>query len=357
MFDSIMKKNIIQISPTFPPNIGGVGHYSDLLGRYLFTKGFKSKFFISDFSSYNLSSQKLFGKNSSGLLMLLEKSNSKEIILHYSPYGYATWGLCLSLIQSIKKWKKRRKERRLITVFHEIYATGPIYRASFWTYVPQKYLAKILFKMTDLVLTTTKKNKFFLSSIEPKKKVLLSNVFSNIGEQKYNKNINKKKTAIIFGGCSQKELLYQNMILHQKKYINILTKLSIDKIVDIGPKTKGLKKIGQIPIQSIGIKSRRFISNLFSNSKAGLVFYPVGQMTKSGIVASYSSHGLVIINFCKDQILKNNDFISGVNFVSDIVGKKDFSFEKIAEKAYLIYKKNDIRKTGSLIVNFLKKSK
>jgi hypothetical protein len=351
-----MKKNIIQISPTFPPNIGGVGHYADLLGRYLITKGVKSEFFISDFSGYNLSSQKLFGKNSSELLMLLEKSNCKDIILHYSPYGYATWGLCLSLIQSIKKWKKRRKERRVITVFHEIYATGPIYRASFWTYLIQKYLAKILFKMTDLVLTTTKKNKFFLSLMEPKKKVLISNVFSNIGEKKYNKNINKrKKIAIIFGGCTQKELLYQNMILHQRKYLNMLTKLSIDKIVDIGPKTKGLKKIGKIPIQSTGIKSRRFISNLFSNSKAGLVFYPIGLMTKSGIVASYSSHGLVIINFCKDQILKKNEFISGVNFVSDSVRKKDFSFEKIAKKAYLTYKKNGIRKTGSLIENFLKK--
>lgn len=352
-----MKKNIIQISPTFPPNIGGVGHYADLLGRYLVTKGIKSEFFISDFSGHDTSSQKLFGKESSNLLTLLEKKNSKEIILHYSPYGYANRGLCLDLIKIIKKWKERRKDRRLITIFHEIYATGPIYRTSFWTCLPQKYLAKTLFNLTDLVIATTIKNQLFLSSIKPKKKVSLSNVFSNIGEKKNNKNINKRrKIGIIFGGEAQKKLLYQDMLLQRKKYLNTLIKLSINKILDIGPKTKGLKKIGKIPIQSIGIKSRRYISSLLSNSKAGLVFYPISQMTKSGIVASYSSHGLLIINFCKEGILKTNEFISGVHFLSDVVSKKNFNIEKIAKKSRSVYKKNGITKIGYLIKNFLKKN-
>ena len=125
-------KNIIQISPTYPPNIGGVGHYAELLANHLIRKGIKSKFFVSDFSNYSKSNKiELFGKKTSSLSKLLESNKAKEVILHFSGYGYATRGLCFDLIKSIKEWKERNKERRLVTIFHEIYATGPIYRMSF----------------------------------------------------------------------------------------------------------------------------------------------------------------------------------------------------------------------------------
>ena len=352
-----MTKNIIQISPTYPPSFGGVGDYADLLGTHLLKKGIKSKFLISNFNEHNVVEQQSFGNNTAELSFLIEKSNLKDIILHYSPYGYATRGLCFHLIKCIKKWKKEKKERRLIVIFHELYARGPVYKASFWTYLPQKYLVKELFKLTDLAVATTRKNQLFLSSIKPKKKVLLSNTFSNIGEIKNITNLKKRKNvAIIFGGLPQKKLLYQDMSINYQNYLTILENLSISKIIDVGPKIKSLKKIGNIPIQSIGVKSRKFLSNLFRKSKAGLVFYTVSQMTKSGIVAAYSSHGLVIINFCKKQILKTNELISGVHFVSDVASKQNRIYEKIAHNAYSVYKKNGITKLVFLIKNFLKKN-
>jgi hypothetical protein len=352
-----MTKNIIQISPTYPPSLGGVGDYADLLDTHLLKKGIKSKFLISNFNDHNVNERQSFGNNSSDLSFLIEKSNLKDIILHYSPYGYATKGLCFHLIKCIKKWKKEKKERRLIIIFHELYAIGPVYKTSFWTYLPQKYLVKELFKLTDLAVVTTKKNQLFLSSIKPKKKVLLSNVFSTIGEIKNIKNLKKRKNvAIIFGGLPQKKLLYQDISINYKNYCIILEKLSISKIIDVGPKIKSLKKIGSIPIQSMGVKSRKFLSNLFRKSKAGLVFYPASQMTKSSIVAAYSSHGLVIINFCKEQILKTNEFISGVHFISDAISKQIRIYEKIVYNAYSVYKKNGVTKLVLLIENFLKKN-
>ena len=63
-----------------------------------------------------------------------------------------------------------------------------------------------------------------------------------------------------------------------------------------------------------------------------------------------------IINFCKEGILKTNEFISGVHFLSDVVSKKNFNIEKIAKKSRSVYKKNGITKIGYLIKNFLKKN-
>ncbi len=43
-----MMRNVIQISPTYPPHIGGVVQYAELQGKHFLVKKIKSKFFISD---------------------------------------------------------------------------------------------------------------------------------------------------------------------------------------------------------------------------------------------------------------------------------------------------------------------
>lgn len=351
-------KKIIQIVPTYPPNIGGIGHYAKLLAYQLIKKGINSKFLVSDLSDCKITNNvKLFGKKTLKLSNLLENYNSKEIILHFSGYGFATKGLCFGLIKSIKDWKNRDKKNKLITIFHEIYAKGSIFKSSFWTYLPQKYLAKNLFKLSDISVTSNKENQLILSSFEKSKKVKIFSTFSNIGEIKYYKSLNKRnKIAIIFGGSFQKKILYEDIYLKERRYYNLLREFSIKQIIDVGPKVVNLKKIINIPIKAIGIKSKKFISNLFSKAKVGLIFYPISQMPKSGIVAAYASHGILIINFCEKKIYKNNEFINGLNFVSDNLIKKNLNYQKIADKSNTFYKKNNINNITNFISCYIKKN-
>ena len=223
-----MKKNIVQISPTFPPNIGGIGNYTKLLADFLEKKGIKSKILVSDHLDNKNKKQTLFGKNNKNLYLLLENTNSKEIILHFSGYGYASRGLCFNLIKSLEKWKQISISRKLITIFHEIYASGPIYRMSFWTSLAQKYLAKKLLKLSNVAIVTSKHNHTILSSFDKKKKIIYSNVFSNIGELKKNRKLqNRKNIAIIFGSTHQKGILYNDILVNKNQYENILNKMSI----------------------------------------------------------------------------------------------------------------------------------
>ena len=77
---------------------------------------------------------------------------------------------------------------------------------------------------------------------------------------KYYKSLNKRKEiAIIFGGSFQKKTLYKNIFLNQDRYYNLLSKLSIKQILDVGPKVKNLKKVMNIPIKAIGIKNKDVI--------------------------------------------------------------------------------------------------
>ncbi len=351
-------KNIIQICPTYPPNIGGVGNYANILSNYLKKKKINSKILISDYLENKNKKITLFGKKNKNLYSLIQNNDAKDIILHFSGYGYASRGLCFNLIWTLEKWRQNLKSRRLITVFHEIYATGPVYRMSFWTSFLQKYLAKKLLNLSDISFVTSKQNKFTLSSFNKKKKIIYTNVFSNIGELKINKKIKKRKNkAIIFGNIYQKQILYKDILLNKNKYELFLKKMSINEIFEIGPNINISKSniFENININKIGIRSKKFISNLLKNSKIGLVYYPVGQMTKSGIIAAYASHGLVIFNCCNEEVSKSNEFISGLNYVSKFSNKIKNNIQKISNECFRNYKKYDLNKTSSLIIKYLKK--
>ena len=74
-----MMRNVIQISPTYPPNMGGIGHYAVLLASSLIAKGIKSKFLISDHLIQRANNQNLFGRKTSYLSTLLEIHNAKKL--------------------------------------------------------------------------------------------------------------------------------------------------------------------------------------------------------------------------------------------------------------------------------------
>ena len=347
-------KKIIQICPTFPPNIGGVGSYAKILGDSLRKKGIKSDYFVSQIQKKNLFT---FKKKTFDLINLLRGNDSSNIILHFSGYGYANRGLCFDLINCLNEWKKTNSNNRLITIFHEIYAKGPLYRISFWTHFFQKFIAKKLLNLSNISIVTSKENKFELISLNSKKKILYTNVISNIGELNKNKNLKKrKKLAVIFGSSAQKESLYNDIILNEKKYLNIMKKMAIKKIIDIGPKIQKIRALKFLELKSVGIKPKKYISTIMRKSKLGIVYYSVSQMTKSGIVAAYVSHGLLVLNRSREHNFKKCEFIPGNNFISDDA-IKNVNFQKIADKSFKNYHKYNIENLTKLILKILKKKK
>ena len=95
---------------------------------------------------------------------------------------------------------------------------------------------------------------------------------------------------------------------------------------------------------------------IMRKSKLGMVYYSVSQMTKSGIVAAYVSHGLLVLNRSRENNFEKCEFISGNNFISDDT-IKNVNFQKIADKSFKNYHKYNIENLTKLIFKILKKKK
>src|SRR5262249_55336746 len=66
------------------------------------------------------------------LQSLSAETNARAVVLHFSGYGYQKRGVPAWLVQGLQIWSRRAGRVPLLTIFHELYATGRPWQSAFW---------------------------------------------------------------------------------------------------------------------------------------------------------------------------------------------------------------------------------
>src|ERR1051325_4758398 len=152
-----MSFELIQIVPYLPPALSGVGDYAFLLARKLRSAhGINTRFLVADGSWRGGPELDGFAVESiaNGDPASLQKSLSAAgaaapVILHYVGYGYEKRGCPLWLIRGLESWKRNHRVRRLLVIFHELYASGSPWQSSFWNSPVQRWITARLARLAD----------------------------------------------------------------------------------------------------------------------------------------------------------------------------------------------------------------
>jgi hypothetical protein len=297
---------IIQIVPRLPPEVDGLGDYALNLARQ-FRKYFGiESHFIACYSNYYTGGtiegfKVTYLKEHSATLLLSEliKSESTHAILvHYVGYGYAKRGAPIWLIQGLQKWRNYNQRVRLLTMFHEIYAKGPIWTSSFWLSPLQKYLAARLARLSNVCFTSRQGYAGILSTLNGSRcnPIITLPVFSNIGEPEEIPLLlkNRKRRIIIFGGRGNRLRVYEKSIADLER---VCRSLEIEEIIDVGPTISlSSTQVNGIPLTRMGKMATKEVSDLLSNSIVGFFHYDTAFLAKSTIFAAYSAHRLIPIS-------------------------------------------------------------
>ena len=78
--------------------------------------------------------------------LLSAETNARAVVLHFSGYGYQKRGVPLWLVQGLQIWSRRAGRVPLLTIFHELYATGRPWQSAFWLSPLQKQIARSILK-------------------------------------------------------------------------------------------------------------------------------------------------------------------------------------------------------------------
>jgi hypothetical protein len=297
---------LISIVPNFSPVSDGIGDYALSLARACHAKaGIQSHFIVANpfwkgenrVEEFDVSHLPL--RSTTDLLNLL-KSLSTELspvlLLHYEAYGYANRGCPIWLVKALEQWRAADKRRKLVIMFHELYATGPMWTSSFWLSSLQKRLMIRLAQISDQWITSLERyaNKVRRLSRNMTTRSYSLPVFSSIGEPATVPTLaERQRRLVVFGTRGRRIEVYKRSAADLQR---ICQQLGITEILDVGRAVEfDFTAELNVPVKTLGELSGPEISHLLLDAVAGVIDYPTSMLGKSTIFAAYCAHRMIPI--------------------------------------------------------------
>ncbi len=347
-------RTILAIVPQLPPTTDGVGDYALNLASQLNAAFNTNTHFLVCKPSWSGDSQiqgfqvsKVSHPSASALIKEISQIHSSHLLLlHYVGYGYAKRGCPDWLVKGIETWKTLKPEQSLVTMFHEIAASGPVWTSAFWLSSSQHGLAKRLVRTSDRILTSKHSYAELLHSYAPERFTTIPSlpVFSTVGEPQNPSSLAERtRRLVIFGGRSQRSKVYKNSL---EQLGQICRYLDIQQIFDIGPSLDSLPTdIDTVPITAAECLPSEEVSAILSDSIAGFFSYNPAFLGKSTIFAAYCAHRVIPISAIMTD-LPEEGLQPGKHYALPAqynTEKRDMALmQVIADKAYAWYQSHTL---------------
>jgi len=268
---------ILQITPEGDALRGGVRATAEVVGRALAAaRGLESDF---------VSGRELLSAGA---------PPAPRIVLHYVSYGYARRGCPWHLVRAVEGWRRSGQLRRLVTVFHELYASGPPWTSAFWLAPVQRSLGRRLARASHGLVTSLDFYRDILASWTGRNDVIALPVPSTVGEPEQVPGPQMRAPRlVVFGTAGSRARVYGEQ---SETLAAACRALGIEEIEDVGaPDPSAPETLAGIPVRRHGLLPSHAVGRLLLDARAGFLTYPPDLLGKSSIFAAYAAHGLVTV--------------------------------------------------------------
>lgn len=218
-------------------------------------------------------------------------ADTQVILLQYSGYGYAKRGAPVALVMQMRRMRRLHPEVRLVTMFHELFACGPLTSSSFWLSPLQRWVAASLARLSDSVITNRTGSAQWLEKRVPRHtgQIRVSPVFSNLGEVAEAPPPSQREAHLVFFGY-QAELWDAGF----NGLRSVIEKLKPSRVTILGRSAEIPAEVfGSIPVIRTGYLCAEEVSTILRTACWGLIAYNPAFLGKSGILAAFLAHGVV----------------------------------------------------------------
>jgi hypothetical protein len=215
------------------------------------------------------------------------------VVLQYAGYGYQARGCPRWLVEGLEDWRRRRPGDRLVTFFHEVYASGLPWRSSFWLSPAQRRLAARLTRLSDATATSLDLYAAMLVRWRPRSAPAVLPVVSNVGEPpRVPPLAGRPPRLVVFGGAGNRSRVYRD---HLPALAAACRELGAEEIADVGPPVPVPRAADGVPIVPRGLLPAAEASAALLQARAGFLAYPTAFLPKSGVFAALCAHGLATV--------------------------------------------------------------
>ena len=297
-----------------PPGHGGVRDYLECLKSQWAQSGIESH--VIELSQALANTQSLLDR----VLSLADagtQPNSQEtfsLLMHFSGYGYEQRGLCFWLLREVERAKARLRDRlRVVTMFHELFASGPLWGSAFWLSPLQARIARKLARLSDAIWTNTDSHgRWLREQVGPSTPITVQPVFSTVGEPEHRTPTSgREPSLVVFGSVSTR----RRALAALPRYVEALGRQGISEILEVGSGEATSWTAQGLKLRFLGRMEKPDLRALLERSAFGLIEYPPNCLGKSTVFAAYAVHGCVSINVA-DAGHDSDGLQSGQHFVS-----------------------------------------
>ncbi len=343
----------VQITPCYPPMISGVGDYAAVLSEQVAHLGGNLYTVVAgkDRIIPPISAKNVIFTDRQGLAKVLQPAAT--VLLHFSGYGYQQHGLCDWLVDVVQDWRSGPEQRRLVTMFHEVYASGPIWRRSYWTSGGQRRIASRLAHLSDACLVSSHGGRDRLREIAPTMPTELLPIFSNVGEVQHPLSLqDRDPVAVVFGTVGRRKGVYDALRRLGSNGYEHLRALGIHKIIDIGAGDAVGEPSFSMELARLGRLDAKDLTAVLASSRFGLLDYPDLAICKSGVLAAYLAHGMLAVNTRRFQAHMNEPLL-GTAYL-ELTDRADTQRQqKIASYGHDWYQGHTVSETARRIFSIL----
>ena len=230
-------------------------------------------------------------------LAALQESDSApvSILLHFSGYGYERRALCFWLLKELRAARRVLGPRlRVVTMIHELYASGSPWQSAFWIGGVQAHVTRSMARLSDALWTNTSYHGDWLgATVKRSTPVRVRPVFSTVGEPNVNRPLEDRGHGlVVFGSRTTR----QRALARVEACTRQLLALGVDRLIEVGDGPASVAPPTGLPYEHVGRLDERAIGALLQQHRFALIDYPPLYIGKSTVFAAYASHGCLVLN-------------------------------------------------------------
>ena len=295
--------NLLQILPRVPPAVCGIGDYAWGIARGLRDEHEIQSQFLSAGTSWSVPQgetefpvSRASSLTAGSLAGFVQGQRELDaVVLHMAPYGYQKRAVPLWMASAWQRLARLPQRPRLITMFHELYASGPVRSSAFWLQPLQKWVLRRVARASDALRTNRRPYADWLLGIPglQANQVEVMPVYSNFGEPELLPSLAQREPAMamfawgIHSGESLETVLGRAAACCRQFGLRRLHLIGWKKEID----ETGLG----VEVVRHGFLEAVEISRLLLSCRMAYTAYSPLHFGKSTLVAAFAAHGLVVI--------------------------------------------------------------
>jgi hypothetical protein len=352
--DFAIVQRIIQLVPGLAPALNGVGDFSLTVAKAL-REGFGiTTHFVVCSPSWagpaeidGFAASAAPRRDAHALASVLERAcradAARVALLQLSPYGFDANGAPGWLARALEAWKAVSPERRLLTYFHELFATSVPWRKGFWLSGLQRRATARIARASDALTTNLAQSAAWLAGVAQRgAPVEALPVVSGIGETAA-LPATRSPRMVVWGSASAKSAIYGQ---HAALLAALVREAGIDAVADVGSPTPAMPAaIAGARVGAMGVAAPERIRELLASSALGVLSYPPALLGKSSIFAAFAAHALpaLVLDGGRAPVDSRDGLARGVHVLTreDALTTAPAALRALGEAAHEWYARHD----------------